>query len=91
MGIGVLFIYVVVDVLCVGIIVWVLLQYWLQNMGVYVLYFLCQYLDVKISIWVDWMYEIVDKILQEDYQVLECLGSLCEEMQGLVVCGGMLV
>ncbi|MFX5680386.1 LysR substrate-binding domain-containing protein, partial [Acinetobacter baumannii] len=68
MGIGVLPIYSAVDALRAGTIVRVLPQHRLQNMGVYALYPSRQYLDAKISTWVDWMHETVDKTLQEDHQ-----------------------
>ena len=90
MGIGVLPIYSAVDALRAGTIVRVLPQHRLQNMGVYALYPSRQYLDAKISTWVDWMHETVDKTLQEDHQALERLGSLREEMQGLAARGGTL-
>jgi len=83
MGIGVLPIYSAVDALRTGSIVRVLPQHRLQNMGVYALYPSRQYLDAKISTWVDWMHVTVDKTLEEDHQALERLGSLREEMQGV--------
>jgi len=67
MGIGVLPIYSAVDPLRSGTIVRVLPQYRMQQMGVYALYPSRQYLDAKISTWVDWMHESVDKALQEDH------------------------
>ena len=84
MGIGVLPIYSAVDPLRAGTIVRVLPQHRMQQMGVYALYPSRQYLDAKISTWVDWMHESVDKALQEDHQALERIGSLREEMQGVV-------
>ncbi|KAF1045946.1 MAG: HTH-type transcriptional regulator DmlR [Herbaspirillum frisingense] len=84
MGVGVLPIYSAVDPLRAGTIVRVLPQHRLQNMNVYALYPSRQYLDAKISTWVDWMHESVDKALQEDHQALERIGSLREEMQGIV-------
>lgn len=83
MGIGVLPIYSAVDSLRAGTIVRVLPQHRLQQMGVYALYPSRQYLDAKISTWVDWMHETVDKALQEDHQALERIGTLREEMQGI--------
>lgn len=84
MGIGVLPIYSAVDPLRAGSIVRVLPQHRMQHMGVYALYPSRQYLDAKISTWVDWMHESVDKALQEDHLALERIGSLREEMQGIV-------
>ncbi|HZG22845.1 MAG TPA: LysR family transcriptional regulator [Herbaspirillum sp.] len=83
MGIGVLPIYSAVDALRAGTIERVLPQHRLQNMGVYALYPSRQYLDAKISTWVDWMHETVDKTLEEDHLALERLGSLREEMRGV--------
>jgi DNA-binding transcriptional LysR family regulator len=90
MGIGVLPIYSAVDALRAGTIVRVLPQHRLQTMGVYALYPSRQYLDAKISTWVDWMHETVDRTLQEDHQALARLGSLREEMQGLAARSGPL-
>jgi len=73
MGIGVLPLYSAVDALRAGTIVRVLPQYRMQNMGVYALYPSRQYLDAKISTWVDWMHESVDKALQDDHQALDRL------------------
>lgn len=53
MGIGILPLYSAVDALRAGTIVRVLPQYSLQHMGVYALYPSRQYLDAKISTWVD--------------------------------------
>lgn len=83
MGIGVLPIYSAVDPLRAGTIVRVLPQHQVQQMSVYALYPSRQYLDAKISTWVDWMHETVDKALQEDHQALERIGTLREEMQGV--------
>ncbi|MDY7578392.1 LysR family transcriptional regulator [Herbaspirillum sp. RTI4] len=74
MGIGVLPIYSAVDALRAGTIVRVLPPYRMQNMGVFALYPSRQYLDAKISTWVDWMHESVGKALLEDHQVLERFG-----------------
>ncbi|MBV8624438.1 MAG: LysR family transcriptional regulator [Herbaspirillum sp.] len=83
MGVGVLPIYSAVDALRSGTIVRVLPQHRLQNMGVYALYPSRQYLDAKISTWVDWMHASVDKSLEDDHQALDRLGNLREEMQGV--------
>lgn len=83
MGIGVLPIYSAVDPLRAGTIARVLPQHRMQQMGVYALYPSRQYLDAKISTWVDWMHESVDKALQEDHLALERIGSLREELAGI--------
>ncbi|WP_050462197.1 LysR family transcriptional regulator [Herbaspirillum autotrophicum] len=75
MGIGVLPIYSAVDPLRSGTIVRVLPQYRMQQMGVYALYPSRQYLDAKISTWVDWMHESVDKALQEDHLALDRIAA----------------
>lgn len=71
MGIGVLPIYSAADALRAGVIVRVLPQYRMQQMGVYALYPSRQYLDAKISTWVDWMHESVGRALQGDHQALD--------------------
>lgn len=71
MGIGVLPLYAAVDALRAGTIVRVLPQYSLQQMGVYALYPSRQYLDAKISTWIDWMHDSVVKALQDDHQALD--------------------
>ena len=71
MGIGVLPIYAAVDALRAGTIVRVLPQYRMQHMGVYALYPSRQYLDAKISTWVDWMHQSVAQAMQDDHQALE--------------------
>jgi DNA-binding transcriptional LysR family regulator len=71
MGIGVLPIFAALDALRAGTIVRVLPHYRMQQLGVYALYPSRQYLDAKISTWVDWMHESVDKALQEDHLALE--------------------
>jgi len=74
MGIGILPLYSAVDALRAGTIVRVLPQYSLQHMGVYALYPSRQYLDAKISTWVDWMHDSVDKALRADHQALDRVG-----------------
>lgn len=83
MGIGVLPIYSAVDPLRNGTIVRVLPQHQMQQMGVYALYPSRQYLDAKISTWIDWMHDSVDKALQADHLALERLSLLREEMQSV--------
>lgn len=71
MGIGVLPLYSAVDALRSGTIVRVLPQYRMQQMGVYALYPSRQYLDAKISTWIDWMHDSVVKALQDDHLALD--------------------
>ena len=73
MGIGVLPLYAAVDALRAGTIVRVLPQYRMHHMAVYALYPSRQYLDAKISTWIDWMYQSVDKAMQDDLQALDRL------------------
>ena len=71
MGIGVLPTYSAVDALRAGTIMRILPQYRLQQMGVYALYSSRQYIDAKISTWVDWVHQSVSKAMQEDHLALE--------------------
>lgn len=73
MGIGVLPTYSAIDALRAGTIIRVLPQYSLQHMGVYALYSSRQYIDAKISTWIDWVQQSVTQAMQEDILALERL------------------